>query len=98
MKKKLERRATGAKKGRRTLAHPVEFRLRTVRLFLKEGYSARRIADVLKRFFLMRASPGTIPLGSCSGTRMGTTTTVSLGLGSVITDVWLSVKTVSSPH
>ena len=121
MKKKSKRRATGAKKGCRTLAYPVEFRLRMVRLFLEEGYSAqllreefgvsshsirrwaeayrlhgaeglepkrrlgaksrvpdevrrqavvvkknhpeygaRRIADVLKRFFFMRASPATV--------------------------------------
>jgi transposase len=113
--------ATRAKRKSRTLAFPVEFRLRIVKLFLEEGYSARllveqfgisthsvqrwvrayrlhgeaglepkvpagrisrvpeevrqqavavkaehpeygarRITDVLKRFFLMRTSPATV--------------------------------------
>ena len=121
MKTQHKKPATGAKKGARTLAYPVEFRLRIVKLFLEEGYSAgllceqfgisshsihrwvrayrlkgaeglepkrsvgrksrvadevrqqavevkadhpeygaRRIADVLKRFFLMRTSPATV--------------------------------------
>jgi transposase-like protein len=121
MKKKPKRSAAGARRKARTLAYPVEFRLRVVRLSLEEGYSTamlceqfgishhsvqrwvkayrlhgaeglvpmrpvggkprvaedigrqalkvksdhpeygpRRIADVLKRFFLMRTSASTV--------------------------------------
>ena len=121
MEKKSKRSATGAKRRSRSLAYPVEFRLRVVRLFLEEEYSTavlceqfgisahsvkrwvkayrlqgaeglepkrqsggkprvaeevvrqtlevkadhpeygpRRIADVLKRFFLMRTSASTV--------------------------------------
>ena len=45
MRKKSKRTATGSKKGARTLAYPVEFRLRMVRLFLEEGYSARLLRE-----------------------------------------------------
>jgi transposase-like protein len=38
MKTKPKRPAAGAKRGARTLAYPVEFRLPMVRLFLEEGY------------------------------------------------------------
>ena len=47
MKKKTKSISRRAKKPRRTLAYPVEFRLRMVRLFLEEGYSA----SVLKEQF-----------------------------------------------
>jgi len=121
MKKKSKRAAAAARRKARTLAYPVEFRLRVVRLSLEEGcstamlceqfgishhsvqrwvkayrlhgaeglvprvptggkprvakeirrqaikvksdhpeYGPRRIADVLKRFFLMRTSPSTV--------------------------------------
>jgi transposase InsO family protein len=121
MKTKSKRLAAGAKRQARTLAYPVEFRLRMVKLFVEERYSAgllreqfgvsahsiqrwvkvyrlhgaeglepkralggkprvaeevrqqalevkadhpeygaRRIADVLKRFFLMRTSASTV--------------------------------------
>jgi transposase InsO family protein len=121
MKTRSKRPAAGSKAKARTLAYPLEFRLRIVRLYLEEGYSSallceqfnisahsirrwvrayrrrgaeglapkrtlggkrrvsdevrqqmlavkkehpefgpRRIADVLKRFFLMRTSPATV--------------------------------------
>jgi transposase len=44
-KTKPKRPATGAKTGARTLAYPVEIRLRIVRLFLEEGYSARLLRE-----------------------------------------------------
>ena len=121
MKAKKKKPSAGRKKGSRTWAYPVEFRLRVVRLYLEEGYSVsllseefgisthsvrrwvaayrrsgvaglepkprpggktsvtpevrqrmvtvkkahpeygpRRIADVLKRFFLIPTSPSTV--------------------------------------
>ena len=121
MKRKKKRRSAGGKNGSRVWAYPAEFRLKVVRLFLEEGYSAtllgeqfgisrsaitrwirlyrqrgfeglevkpraggntrvpsevreqmvavkkahpeygpRRIADVLKRFFLIRTSQSTV--------------------------------------
>ncbi len=121
MKKKTKKRTAGGKKRSRVWAYPAEFRLKVIRLFLEEGYSAsllaeqfgisrsairrwirlyrlrgaeglevkprsggkpnvspevrgrmvalkkanpeygpRRIADVLKRFFLIRTSPSTV--------------------------------------
>jgi len=45
MKKKSKRRATGARKGCRTLAYPMEFRLLMVRLFLEEGYSTQLLRE-----------------------------------------------------
>jgi transposase InsO family protein len=121
MKKKKKKRTAGGKKGSRVWAYPAEFRLKVVRLFMEEGYSAsllseqfgiskhsisrwasayrrggvqglepkprpggntrvapevrermvavktanpeygpRRIADVLKRFFLIPTSPSTV--------------------------------------
>jgi transposase len=40
-----KRRSTGKKKGTRTLAYPVEFRLRIVKLYLEEGYSVSLICE-----------------------------------------------------
>ena len=45
MKTQHKKPATGAKKGARTLAYPVEFRLRIVKLFLEEGYSAGLLCE-----------------------------------------------------
>ena len=45
MKKKKKRSSPSAKKPARTLAYPVEFRLRMVRLFLEEGYSTTLLRD-----------------------------------------------------
>jgi transposase-like protein len=45
MKTQPKRGATGAKRGARTLAYPVEFRLRIVKLFLEEGYSTGLLCE-----------------------------------------------------
>jgi len=45
MRKKTKSPATRNKKKPRTLAFPVEFRLRVVKLFLEEGYGAKLIAE-----------------------------------------------------
>jgi len=45
MKKKEKSIARGAKRAGRTLAYPVEFRLRMVRLFLEEGYSSTLLGE-----------------------------------------------------
>ena len=45
MKTKKKKRSSGRKKGSRTWAYPVEFRLRIVRLYLEEGYSASLICE-----------------------------------------------------
>ena len=43
--KKRKRKAGGDRKRSRTWAYPVEFRLRIVKLFLEEGYSASLISE-----------------------------------------------------
>lgn len=45
MKRKKKRRTTRGKKGSRTWAYPVEFRLRIVKLFLEEEYSASLLSE-----------------------------------------------------
>lgn len=45
MKKKKKKRSTRGEKGSRTWAYPVEFRLRIVRLFLEEEYSASLLSE-----------------------------------------------------
>ena len=45
MRKKTKSPATRNKKKPRTLAFPVEFRLRVVKLFLEEGYGTKLIAE-----------------------------------------------------
>ena len=45
MKKKKKKSSTGAKRGSRTWAYPVEFRLRIVKLFLEEEYSASLLSE-----------------------------------------------------
>ena len=45
MKTKKKKRSAGGKKGSRTWAYPVEFRLRIVTLFLEEGYSAPLLSE-----------------------------------------------------
>ena len=45
MKMKKKKRSAGGKKGSRTWAYPVEFRLRIVKLFLEEGYSASLLSE-----------------------------------------------------
>ena len=45
MKRKKKKRSAGGKKGTRTWAYPVEFRLRIVKLFLEEGYSAPLLSE-----------------------------------------------------
>jgi transposase-like protein len=45
MKKKKKKRSAGGKKGSRVWAYPTEFRLKVVRLFLEEGYSASLLAE-----------------------------------------------------
>ena len=45
MKTKKKKRSAGRKKGSRTWAYPVEFRLRIVRLYLEEGYSVSLICE-----------------------------------------------------
>jgi transposase InsO family protein len=45
MKKKKKRNSPRAKKPARTLAYPVEFRLRMVRFFLEEGYSTTLLRE-----------------------------------------------------
>jgi len=45
MKKKKKRGSAGGKKGSRVWAHPAEFRLKVVRLFMEEGYSASLLAE-----------------------------------------------------
>jgi transposase-like protein len=43
--KKRGREPGGVKRAYRTLAYPVEFRLRMVRLFLEEGYSTTLLCE-----------------------------------------------------
>ena len=45
MKKRPKSGTSRAKRPGRTLAYPVEFRLRMVRLFLEEGYSAKVLGE-----------------------------------------------------
>ena len=45
MKKKKKKRSFGGKRGTRTWAYPVEFRLRIVKLSLEEGYSAPLLSE-----------------------------------------------------
>ena len=45
MKSQSKRGATGAKRATRTLAYPVEFRLRMVKLFFEEGYSTGLLVE-----------------------------------------------------
>ncbi len=45
MKTKKKKRSAGGKKGTRTWAYPLEFRLRVVKLSLEEGYSAPLISE-----------------------------------------------------
>ena len=45
MKTKKKKASAGRKKGSRTWAYPVEFRLRVVRLYLEEGYSVALISE-----------------------------------------------------
>ena len=45
MKTKKKKPPSGRKKGSRTWAYPVEFRLRVVRLYLEEGYSVSLICE-----------------------------------------------------
>jgi len=45
MKTRKKKRSAGGKKGSRTWAYPVEFRLRIVTLFLEEGYSAPLLSE-----------------------------------------------------
>ena len=45
MKKKKKKRSTGAKRGSRTWAYPVEFRLRVVQLSLEEEYSTSHLSE-----------------------------------------------------
>ena len=45
MKTKKKKRSTRGKKGSRTWAYPVEFRLRIVKLFLEEEYSAPLLSE-----------------------------------------------------
>jgi transposase InsO family protein len=45
MKKKGKKRKSSAKRGSRTWAYPVEFRLRIVKLFLEEGYSTPLLSE-----------------------------------------------------
>ena len=45
MTRKKKRRSAGGKKGSRVWAYPAEFRLKVVRLFLEEEYSASLLAE-----------------------------------------------------
>ena len=45
MKRKKKRRSAGGKKGTRVWAYPAEFRLKVVRLFLEEAYSASLLSE-----------------------------------------------------
>jgi transposase-like protein len=45
MKKKGKKRKSSAKRGSRTWAYPVEFRLRIVKLYLEEEYSVSLFAE-----------------------------------------------------
>jgi len=45
MTRKKKRRSAGRKKGSRVWAYPAEFRLKVVRLFLEEEYSASLLAE-----------------------------------------------------
>lgn len=45
MKRKKKRRSAGGKKGTRVWAYPAEFRLKVVRLFLEEEYSASLLTE-----------------------------------------------------
>ena len=45
MKTKKKKRSAGGKKGSRTWAYPVEFRLRIVTLLLEEGHSAPLLSE-----------------------------------------------------
>ena len=77
MKRKKKRRSAGGKKGSRVWAYPTEFRLKVVRLFLEEGYSASLLAEqfgisrsVIRRWirlYRLRGAEGLEPKPRCGG-------------------------------
>jgi transposase InsO family protein len=79
MKSASKSPATRTKRRGRTLAYPVEFRLRIVKLFLEEGYSSRLLVEQFgisthsiqrwTKAFRLKGAEGLVPKCSVSGKR-----------------------------